>query len=99
MHQRAAGPHRHFPERQIYAFGGKGFMNEIVFADRCAARGDENIRRKVAGLPNGGDGRFERVGHQAEIADDGALPARQRGQRKAVRIDNLPRPWLSAGRH
>ena len=76
VHQRAAGPHRDFPERQIHAFGGKGFVDEIVFADRCAARGDENIRREVAGLANGGDGRFEPVGHQAEIGDERALPAR-----------------------
>ena len=69
VHQRTAGPHRDFPERQIHAFGGKGFVNEIVFANRCAARGDENIRREITRLANGGNGRFELVGHQAEIGE------------------------------
>ena len=48
---------------------------------------------------NSRDGRFELVLDQAEIDDDGAFLAGQRGERKTVGIDDLPRPGLLAGRH
>ena len=55
--------------------------------------------RQAARIADGGDGRLERVMHDAEVGHLGAFRARQRRERKAVGIDDLPRPGLGARRH
>ncbi len=79
--------------------GGKGLVNEIVFADRSAARGDENIGRARARVTNSHHRFLEVIPDEPEIDHGGALLTRQRGERETVRIHNLSRSGFRAGRH
>ena len=90
VHHRLARPHRDLPERHGDALGLQRPLDEVVVADRGAAGRDQDIGAGLAGAADAGHGGFQGVGGNAEIDDVGALMARQRPQRIAVGIDDLP---------
>ena len=90
VHHRLARPHRDPPERHGDAFSLQRLLDEVVVADRGAAGGDQDIGAAVAGPADSFRGGGDRVGGNPEIDGLGALGPRQRPQRIAVGIDDLP---------